>query len=294
MWHINQALPKDILVAQKILFALEHTGFKVFPDFKTAWHFDDKVAQKYLLERLGAPFVPSYAFFYKKEALDWASQAKFPKVFKLRGGAGSSNVKLVPDRSKAYKIIERAFSKGFSSYDPVGSLKERYRKWATGSSTFTDVLKGVARFAYPPRFSKVKGKEIGYVYFQDFIPNNDSDTRIIVIGDKAFALKRFVRKNDFRASGSGNFAYEKELFDERCVKIAFNLNKKIKSQCIAFDFVFDNKGNPLVVEVSYGFTPSGYDLCPGFWDINLSWHEGSFNPQGWMVDRLIEKTKLSP
>ena len=40
--------------------------------------------------------------------------------------------------------------------------------------------------------------------------------RVIVINDKAFAIKRMVRKNDFRASGSGIIEYDKEnLTDER-------------------------------------------------------------------------------
>lgn len=43
MWHFNQSNHKDNIIAKQILFALDHTGFKVFPDFKTAWHFDDKV-----------------------------------------------------------------------------------------------------------------------------------------------------------------------------------------------------------------------------------------------------------
>src|SRR5690554_5150580 len=89
-WHFSQSNAKDIVVAKQILFALEHTGFKVFPNFNTAWHFDDKVAQKYLLESIKAPMVKSYAFYDKKEALNWANQTDFPKVFKLRGGAGSA------------------------------------------------------------------------------------------------------------------------------------------------------------------------------------------------------------
>ena len=115
-----------------------------------------------------------------------------------------------------------------------------------------------------------------------------SSTRIIVIGDKAFGLYRYVRKGDFRASGSGDFAYKRELFDERCVRIAFDLTHKLQSQCAAYDFVFDESNNPLIVEVSYGFVKEVYDPCPGYWDTDLQWHEEPFNPQGWMVD-LVQK-----
>ena len=290
MWHHGQMNPKDLVIAKQILFALEHTGFKVFPDFNTAWHFDDKVAQKYLFERIEAPMVPSYVFFDKKEALEWVAQTTFPKVFKLRGGAGSSNVKLIRSKNQAVKLVKKAFGKGFSNYDAKASLKDRFYKWRTGKGSLWNVIKGVLRFYKPPAFAKVLGREVGYVYFQDFIPRNDSDTRIIVIGERAFALKRFVRKNDFRASGSGNFAYAREEFDERCVKITFEINKIIKSQSLAVDFVFNEANEPLLIELSYGFVKEVYDPCTGFWDKDLNWHKGKFNEQGWMVELMKEKT----
>src|SRR5690606_7306067 len=93
MWHHHHSNLPDVLVAKSILFALEHSGVKVFPDFKTGWHFDDKVAQKYLLEAINAPLVPSHIFYDKQTAVDWAETTTFPKVFKLKGGAGSANVR---------------------------------------------------------------------------------------------------------------------------------------------------------------------------------------------------------
>ena len=287
-WHFHQSSVKDLHVARQILFALEHTGFKVFPDFNTAWHFDDKVAQKYLLERLNAPLVNSYVFVEKQAALNWITKADFPKVFKLKGGAGSQNVRLVHSQSEAKSLVNKAFSSGFPNYDALGSFKERYRKWRLGKVSFNEVIKGILRFVKPPEFAKGLGREFGYVYFQDFMDGNDSDTRIIVIDKKAFALKRFVRENDFRASGSGNFAYEKDAFDERCLKIAFEFTAKLNAQCVAFDFVFDKDKKPLIVEISYGFSPTGYDACPGYWDENLTWNDGIFNPQGWMIESVLK------
>jgi hypothetical protein len=130
------------------------------------------------------------------------------------------------------------------------------------------------------------GREKGYVYFQDFIPNNNCDIRIIVIGDKAFGIKRMVRENDFRASGSGLIRYEKENFDIKTVRLAFEISAKLHSQCIGYDFVYDN-GIPLIAEISYGFIKEVYYPCVGYWDKNLNWHEGTFNPQAWMVEDLI-------
>ena len=288
LWHHSQGNPKDLLIAKQILFALEHTGFKVFPNFKTNWHFDDKIGQKYLLERVEAPLVPAYVFYDKREALDWAELTTFPKVFKLRGGAGSSNVKLAKNKSDAKALIRKAFGGGFDNYNAYGSLQERYRKWRLGKTNTYDLLKGLLRFLHQPRYAKVSGKEFGYAYFQDFIPKNDSDTRVIVIGKKAFAIKRYTRKGDFRASGSGNFSAEKSQIDERCVMLAFQFAKNLELQVVGFDFVFDGQGCPLIVEISYGYVPEVYFDCEGYWSDDMNWHPGKYNHEAWMVDLLIE------
>jgi glutathione synthase/RimK-type ligase-like ATP-grasp enzyme len=289
LWHFSHSHPKDILIAHKILYALEHTGFTVFPDFRTAWHFDDKVAQKYLLEQIDAPLVPSYVFFDKNEAIRWAQHTEFPKVFKLRGGAGSSHVRLVHNRSEASTIIRKAFGSGFPNYDPMANLKDRWYHYRSGRVGIHEPLKGLLRFVRPPEFATLMGRERNYAYFQDFMPENDSDTRIIVIDGKAFALKRFVRKNDFRASGSGQFAYAREEFDERCVQIAFDMTDRLKAQCVAFDFVFNSRNEPLIVEISYGYTASGYDACPGYWNRELQWIAGTFDHESWMVELILRQ-----
>ncbi len=287
MWHHHHADYKDVLFAKQLLFSLEQAGKKVFPDFNTAWHFDDKVGQKYLLESIGAPLVPSYAFYDKKSAMNWARNTTYPKVFKLTGGAGAANVSLVRSQGDAVKKIRIAFGKGFSQFDRLGNLKERFNKYKAGKDTLLGLCKGIGRLFIPTEFAKMHSREKGYVYFQEFIPNNTFDIRVIVIGNKAFALKRMTRENDFRASGSGNILYDKNQIDERCVEISFKVNQKLKSQSIVYDFVFDNNNNPLIVEISYGFAIEAYDNCEGYWDSDLNFHYVKFNPQEWMVEELI-------
>lgn len=288
MWHHNHMHPKDLVFAKQLLFSLEQAGKIVFPDFKTAWHFDDKLGQKYLFESLEIPFVNSFVSYNKEEALEWARTTNYPKVFKLRGGGGSWNVFLVKNKTEAIRIIRKAFSSGFKQYDAWSNIKERWRKYRLGKCSFFGLLMGFVRVIYLPLYAKIIGRDMGYVYFQDFIPNNDSDIRVIVIQNKAFAIKRMVRANDFRASGSGNILYSKELFDEGTIKLSFEIARKLGGQSVALDFVYDN-AVPKVVEVSYGFVQAGYDKCPGYWDCEMQWHEGFFDPCEWMVDLVVEK-----
>lgn len=286
MWHFNQSNPKDTLFAKQLLFAVESAGKKVFPNFNSSWFFDDKVGQKYLLESIGAPLVPSYVFYDEEEAYQWIEVTDFPKVFKLRRGAGSSHVKLVENKSEAKRLIKKAFKRGFSQYDKKANLKDRWYKYKKGNSNLWNVIKGVLRFGKTTEFARIAGPEKGYIYFQDFIPDNEFDIRVIVIDKKAFAIKRLVRDGDFRASGSGHILYGKHNFNEETIKLSFKIAEKINSQCLAIDFVFYND-QPRVVEISYGFIKEPYYKCEGFWDCDLNWHEGAFNAQGWMVDALL-------
>jgi glutathione synthase/RimK-type ligase-like ATP-grasp enzyme len=289
MWHFHQERFEDHLFAKQLLTSLQIAGKRVFPDFNSFWHFDDKIAQKYLLESLGLPLVTSYVFYDKSSSLDWAVKTKYPVVFKQRRGAGSNNVKLIKNNKEAKKIISKAFGKGFPVFDKWGYLTERIRRTKAGLDPWSGALKGFARLFIKPEYSKKFSNEKGYVYFQDYIPGNNTDTRIIVIGNKAFAIKRINRENDFRASGSGIIRYEKEEFDERCVTIAFDASRKLKASCMTYDFVFDQTNEPKILEISYGFKVHGYDPCTGYWDRELKWHQGKFNPQAWMVEELLVK-----
>lgn len=293
MWHHIQSNYKDVLFSKQLHFAVEQSGKKVFPDYKTYWHFDDKVGQKYLFEAIQAPLVPSYVFYSKTEALKWIGSTNFPKVFKLRGGAGSQHVRLVNSNKQARSMVRRAFGKGFSQFNPIGHLKERIRKYREGKENFLGILKGFVRLLIYPEFARMHANEKGYIYFQDYIPNNDYDIRVIVIDEKAFAIKRIVRKNDFRASGSGNIFYEKENFPLNTIKISLQLAEKLRSQCAAFDFINNSLGEPMVVELSYGFVTAGYDPCVGYWDKYLNFHDGPFNPQEWMIELLINSLRNS-
>jgi glutathione synthase/RimK-type ligase-like ATP-grasp enzyme len=292
MWHHWQVNSKDILKAKRLLFALEQTGMAVFPNFNTGWHFDDKVAQKYLLESLELPIVPSYHFLDKETALEWVTKTDFPKVFKLSRGAGSSNVKLVRNEKHAKKLINKSFTSGHSVFDRLGGVKERWRKYKEGKETLFGILKSGYRGLNLPLYSKLLPRERFEVYFQDFIPNNEFDIRIIIVEAKAFAIKRLVRKNDFRASGSGNILYEKENFEENLIQKSFEYAEKLKAQVVALDYVFQAESNPFIVEISYGYAIEGYDSCVGYWDRELNFHEGKFDSCEWMVDLLVKKIRI--
>lgn len=287
LWHHHHGNYKDVLFAKELLYALEQSGMKVFPNFRTNWHFDDKIGQKYLLEAHKISMANASVFYDKNSAIDFLNKTDFPLVFKLRGGAGSANVKLINSKSQALRIVRKAFGKGFKQYSKIGFVKDELKGFAFSKKWMISFLKSVYNLIRVDPYIKMAGREKGYVYFQEFIPNNFSDIRVIVIGNKAFAIRRFVRKGDFRASGSGLIDFDPKSIEVEIIAESFKANSILKSQCVAFDFVYENN-KPKIIEVSYGFAVSAYDQCKGYWDEDLNWIEGPFNPQEWMIQNLIK------
>jgi len=287
LWHHDHGNPKDVLFAKQLLFSLEHLGIKVFPNFKSGWHFDDKLAQKYLFEIAAIPHIKSYVFYDKKTAIDWVNKSEFPKVFKLRRGCSARNVVLIREKKVAINHVNKAFSSGFRLYNPWAALKDGLYKFSKRKYNLKSLAKDFAHLIYPIRLEKSLGKEKGYIYFQDFMPGNEFDVRVIVVKNRAYGMKRMVRKNDFRASGSSNFVYDP--IDEEILKIAFKTSIVLDLQSVAFDFVYDYEKKPVIIEISYGFGTVGSSKCKGYYNEKLEWIEGPFNPFGWMIENIINE-----
>ncbi len=293
MWHWNQNDYKAALFARQLTLSLEKKGVKVFPDVGTGWHHNDKVGQKYLLESVNAPLVKSYVFYSKKEALAWLHTTTFPKVFKLRGGASSVNVRLVTTKQQGKVLINKAFGKGFLHINRFYRFKDRVRlfKLEKDKKNARGILSGLVRIFFPTEVEKFSHREKGYIYFQDFIPGNKFDTRLVVIGNRCFGLIRYCRDGDFRASGSNVKDYDPKLLDKKCVKIAFDVTKKLNAQSLAFDFIWDSDC-PKIVEISYcfGLQEANSTNCVGYWDADLNWFT-PVNPTYFMIEDFIKKLK---
>lgn len=293
LWSIHHLKKKDYIAAKRLITAVNISGKKCFPTIDEVWHYDDKIGQKYLMELIEAPLIPSYVFYEKKKALEWASQTTWPKVFKLSKGAGSSNVRLIKTEKEGRKIIEKSFNKGFKVFDQRKySLRETISKFKKTKS-FINFLKGFIYLLKPVNKEWIDHIEKDYVYFQDFIPANKFDSRIIVINQKkVFGYKRFNRPDDFRASGSGNFEfYTPENIDLNLLKIGLKTAQQLNMNSVAFDFIYKDN-SPVIIEFSYLYGTKGANKAPGYWDTNLKWHEKDLsNFQNWILENLIKEIK---
>jgi glutathione synthase/RimK-type ligase-like ATP-grasp enzyme len=288
LWHWAYQIPSDVMAAKPILRMAEKLGIKVYPNLDTCWHFDDKISQKYLLQFIGAPLVPTFIFYDQNQALTWIGQTSFPKVFKLSKGAGSANVRLVSSAAEAATLVKKAFGPGIAQssgyFLDLNKKVTRVKRRKDYLGVLTRMPKAVLDAR---KRNSQRALEKNYVYFQEFIPNNKFDTRITIIGKRAFGFTRNVRNNDFRASGSGVIVYDTARVDPQCIQIAFDIAERIGSQSLAFDFVKTADCKPMIVEVSYGFNADAVHACSGYWDKDLNWHAGQYWPQDVILMDLM-------
>ena len=291
-WFHNQ---QDKQSLKKILYTIEHyLHIPIYPDECTSWHFDEKVSEYYLLKSLGAPTPKTWVFWNYEPAIRWAAETNYPVIWKLSSGAGSANVLKITNSKQAVELINKLFKQGIFPYTlnefrtNMFNLSNVFRMIKRTKHASLYIIKG----QYPPLPAIHWKPEFGYVYFQEFLPDNEYDTRIVIIGDRAFGFRRMNRKNDFRASGSGIIVYDPDLIDKKFIEIAFETSKKGAFQSMAYDFLYNADKEPVIIEISYSYPDLSYYQCSGHWDSKMLWHDGHMWPEDAQAEDFLAKIKL--
>jgi glutathione synthase/RimK-type ligase-like ATP-grasp enzyme len=282
----------DRQIALTLLPIIEHEyGIRCFPDSRTCWSYDDKIRQYYLMKARGFPMVESYVFWDRRQALQWAGQATYPLVFKLKSGASSDGVLLVETPAAARRMIRRMFGRGVvpGHLPSWQAVKWKDYSWAHHvKHAFGNVVRRLR--GRDPESVWVPNRS--YVLFQKFLPGNTFDTRVVVIGPRAYAFRRECRPNDFRSSGSGRCDCDPTKIDLRHVQMSLQVSQEMSFQSMAYDLLHDEHGAPVFCEMSYTYPDQTLHRCPGHWDHALSWHEGHCWPQYLILLDLLNDPTL--
>jgi glutathione synthase/RimK-type ligase-like ATP-grasp enzyme len=279
MWWFAH-LPEVRHAGSRSLQAIEHgLGIRTFPSSRTIWHFDDKVAQAYLLDAAGIPTPKTWVFWERSAARQFVADAAFPLVLKLAGGIGSEHVRRVTSRQEAEFWIERLFDSGVTSLNGWPRPNRAARAWARVQRA-GDALTG--RPLLPT--SRRADLQRGYVLLQEFLAGNAFDTRITVIGRRAFGFRRFNRPDDFRASGSGQIDWDPNGIDLDAVALAFRVARALGTQSLAVDVLRRRDDSLVVNEISYYYEGWAVHECPGQWTPELEWRDGHVAPEDAIFD----------
>jgi glutathione synthase/RimK-type ligase-like ATP-grasp enzyme len=196
----------------------------MIPDYRSARLYDDKMAQARELKR----WMPRTRLFYTPNSARFAlPNIPLPFVSKTAEGASAHNVRLVSTYDEARLEIKRAFS-------DLG-IKCHYEQ-----------------------------AQHGYLLWQDFIPGNAGDVRIIAIGSKRLLLRRGNRRDRAMASGSGNLKPIQNLNDTGLLAALDAANEFFAAEGFKWcgvDLVHDASGKWFILEMTSSWTLHGYYEC---------------------------------
>jgi len=290
LWHFGQYCYTDMMEARSILYSAKRMGLRVFPDFNDAWHFDDKIAEMYILQAMGAP-IPESKVYYNEVSLKQDVKSgliEFPIVGKLRTGSGSHNVKLLKSKHQLMSYAHKMFSGG---YNPAPSLLYKTTSNIRSSHSkleFLGKLKRVPEFLRTLAGARHFPNEKEYVYLQQFIPNDGYDLKVVVVGDKCAFLVRPVRSHDFRASGGGEVFFDQKYFNKQIIESAFKVSDALGAQCMGYDYVVNkDTGEGVIVEMSYGFSHKAILASGGYYDRKFNWHDEPLNAPYELLNNII-------
>lgn len=216
-------------VSRELVFALNRRGCITLPTLQEAKWYDDKVAQ---LPALSGYMPATWHLADREKAMQLAAALPWGRglqiVSKAAEGSSSANVRLLRSRQEAEAEVAKIFGDGIAL-----------------------------------RYGRVQR---GYLYWQRLVPENPCDYRVCVVGSFLYGLVRANRPGTFTASGSGNFR-ALTLDDSReraAAALAVRISRAIGTKWMAYDFVFDEDGAPLVLEMSSAWTMKAYEACPMF------------------------------
>lgn len=230
---------------EDVVYGLELAGANVLPNFCFLRAHNNKVFMEILRDlRLGKELSGlTSQFFGTLEELERAidnQQIEFPCVIKSATGAMSRGVAKAENRSELFEFAQR-ISRTPHYYHEI---KEIIR------------AKRMRGYSMESRFQKK-------FIIQPFIPNLTNDWKVLIYGDQYYVLKRHVRPNDFRASGS-HVDYKSGLdagFPAHMFDYLEKVFEKLDSPFMSLDFGYDGNRGYIFEFQSVHYGTSTQYLC---------------------------------
>jgi glutathione synthase/RimK-type ligase-like ATP-grasp enzyme len=212
---------------EDVVYGLSLAGALVIPDFRYLRAHNNKVGMEILRDVLFPDDrISSIALGNREELLSIMETIRYPVVLKSYEGAVSRNVRIC--NSKKSLLGESAIL--MRTPDIKFEIKELYRSFK--------------RHPYKPE-SRYRKKAV----VQNMIEGLNNDWKILVFGNKYYKLKRFNRVGDPRASGSGNFVFDKDI-DSEILNYARSCYEKFNVPVASLDIARDSNG-PVLIEFQF-------------------------------------------
>lgn len=215
---------------EDVCYELMSRGSQLIPSFELLKAHENKGFQALISSRLGIK-KPNEKYYLIGEGEN-AKENDLKYVLKTVDGAGSHGVSLISKPSDLMIFYLKNVLNSMSIGKTFKSFKQKIKKYV---------------------FSKKYSLEQDFYYSscipcckQEFIDGLAFDYKVIVFHDKYYFLKRYIRSDDFRASGSNNFEVLSDVGDD-LLCFSKSVFDKFNTPYMSIDIV-EKEGKFLVIE----------------------------------------------
>ena len=219
------------------LEVLEYQNNILIPSKNIIKAHENKGFQEYYKQLLN--FHSLKGIYLNKHNIDYENIKNFigyPLVLKKLDGSGSKGVQLINTEEKLKKEI----------FKLQPSLHIRYLIY---------VKEQVKRiFLRKNNLEKIEYfRDYQNFVIQEFVSNLKFDYKVLIFFDKYYVLKRNIKENDFRASGSGNFEFVE--IEDSLLDYAKDTFEVFSEPFISLDICFDGEKYYLIEYQGIHFGP---------------------------------------
>lgn len=243
---------------EDLVYALELAGAHVVPAYRYLRAHHNKVFMECLRDILGSKLLGNlHSAKYGTLEDCVRSKHSFPLVIKSAAGAGSSGVRL----ARSAQELHRQAARLSCSMNPLDLLKELVRRFRWSGYV-------------PHSWHRKK------FLCQEFIVGLQCDFKVLVYGNRVYTVRREVRPNDFRASGSGLLSWPAVL-PPGLLNFAWNVFQKLDVAHVSLDIAVTKDGFAVLEMQFVQFGPAGLEKSP---------HHFVRDGSGWKV--VVGPSKL--
>ncbi|MHA5067736.1 ATP-grasp domain-containing protein [Cetobacterium somerae] len=212
-----------------IVFYLKDKN-KIFPKYELLKCQENKGFQELYKLKQGIKSLKYYYLCNLKDLNKVENKLTYPIIMKKINGAGSSQVFKINSKNELIDKIKKNIK------------TQEYIKKYLKKKISEIIIKLKLDRKNLKKYQNYVLEEINMEPFvlQEFVPDLESDWKILVFGKKYYALNRRVREGDFRASGSGKLFFIEP--PESVLNYAEKIYKKLDTPIASLDICI-NKNN---------------------------------------------------
>lgn len=235
---------------EDICFYLEKKGSILLPKFECLKAHHNKVFMELLRNSLLLDFnFKSFVFGTYDEFIINSHQIKdYPVIFKLSEGAGSRSVQKADNLIELQKIIKDTII--------VKEETNNLKSWLINKKTMIKSIFNKSSSVGARNYTVYRKKFIIQPFYK-----LTGDCKVLRYGEKYYVLGRKNRKNDFRASGSGNYYFLEDEELQSVLNCAKDITNQFDENLMGLDISYDFKlRKSILIEFQFGIFLGPYTL----------------------------------